>query len=324
MGKAAVAILLATYNGEAWLEEQIRSLRAQKHGDWTLFVRDDGSTDRTLSLLRDLAAADARIRIFEPDGERLGASGSFGRLLERVPSADAYFFCDQDDVWVEHKVSDSLALLAEAEEAVGNRVPVALHTDLELVGPRLEPLHPSHKRRMGFRARDPDPFPRLLAQNFVTGCTMVINPALREAALPIPDGVLMHDWWLALLAASMGRLVYWDHATVRYRQHGGNVSGAARPKGAWEGASDFAGRQADFERLMRKRFRQMELLETRLRERAPDSPRLAQLRDFLGAFRRNRLEGIAEGLRQGILMQGPARSLAYYLLLLKKGYPSGD
>ena len=221
-----IDILLATYNGAAWLEAQIDSLLAQDFADWRLLVRDDGSTDDTLAVLH--AQQDRlgeRLRILVDDRKNLGPAGNFARLLE-ASTADYVMFCDQDDVWLPGKISLTLGKMWEAEAACGTETPVLVHTDLQVVDEKLNLVAAS-----GHRYQQIDPYRggalgRLMVQNIATGCTVMLNRALRDRALPIPAAALMHDHWLSLVAAAFGKIAYLPVPTLLYRQHGGNQVGA--------------------------------------------------------------------------------------------------
>jgi glycosyltransferase involved in cell wall biosynthesis len=228
-----IDILLTVYNGAEFLAEQLRSLQAQTHRDWRLWVRDDGSTDRSEELVLAAAAEDARIRPVHAGSGRMGALGGFSWLLEHAGDGRAPYtmFCDQDDVWLPRKIEVTLAAMLRAEAELGSAVPVLVHTDLQVVDRGLEVIDPSFWHYQGI---DPElnGVNRILVQNTVTGCTAMINRALRERATPVPRDAVMHDWWLALVASSFGRLVPVREATILYRQHGRNDMGANRtPRG---------------------------------------------------------------------------------------------
>lgn len=221
-----IDILLATYNGAAWLEAQIDSLLAQDCQDWRLLVRDDGSTDATLAVLQaQQARLGERMRIVADDRKNLGPAGNFGCLLE-TSTADYVMFCDQDDVWLPGKISQTLARMRETETACGTATPVLVHTDLQIVDERLQLVAASGHRHQGIDPIRGDTLGRLLLQNIATGCTVMLNRALRERALPIPAGALMHDHWLILVAACFGKIAYLPVPTMLYRQHGANQVGA--------------------------------------------------------------------------------------------------
>lgn len=214
-------ILMSTYNGEEFLEAQLRSIQAQTVTDWTLLIRDDGSSDRTPDIVARFASADSRIRFVNPDDRvNLGIAKSF-HALAHLEDADFYFFSDQDDVWLPNKMQLKL------EEAVKHPtdVPLLVYTDLKVVDKTLNVLSESmiHSHSGGANT---DFIPQL-SDNTVTGNVMVANRALIQLWNE-SDELITHDWYLGLLAASCGRLLYIDIPTQLYRQHGRNAVGVRR------------------------------------------------------------------------------------------------
>lgn len=214
-----VNILMATYNGEKFLAQQIKSIQKQTFKEWNLLIRDDGSSDKTCDIIRNFTAKDSRIRfINENEHHNLGVIKSFFMLVN-YEVADFYFFSDQDDVWLPEKLSVSL----EAAKHKASDVPLLVYTDLKVVNQELNILQDSMIRAQSHHANTtllPE-----LTENTVTGGTMMINHALAEKWFT-PNDILMHDWFLALLAASLGEIIYLDLPTQLYRQHDNNVLGA--------------------------------------------------------------------------------------------------
>lgn len=214
-----VNILMATYNGEKFLAQQIESIQKQTFKEWNLLIRDDGSSDKTCNIIRNFTAKDSRIRfINENEHHNLGVIKSFFTLVN-YEVADFYFFSDQDDVWLPEKLSVSL----EAAKHKASDVPLLVYTDLKVVNQELNILQDSMIRAQSHHANTtllPE-----LTENTVTGGTMMINHALAEKWFT-PNDILMHDWFLALLAASLGEIIYLDLPTQLYRQHDNNVLGA--------------------------------------------------------------------------------------------------
>ncbi|HHD7449001.1 TPA: glycosyltransferase family 2 protein [Streptococcus agalactiae] len=214
-----VNILMATYNGEKFLAQQIESIQKQIFKEWNLLIRDDGSSDKTCDIIRNFTAKDSRIRfINENEHHNLGVIKSFFTLVN-YEVADFYFFSDQDDVWLPEKLSVSL----EAAKHKASDVPLLVYTDLKVVNQELNILQDSMIRAQSHHANTtllPE-----LTENTVTGGTMMINHALAEKWFT-PNDILMHDWFLALLAASLGEIIYLDLPTQLYRQHDNNVLGA--------------------------------------------------------------------------------------------------
>ncbi|HGA3668900.1 TPA: glycosyltransferase family 2 protein [Streptococcus agalactiae] len=214
-----VNILMATYNGEKFLAQQIESIQKQTFKEWNLLIRDDGSSDKTCDIIRNFTAKDSRIRfINENEHHNLGVIKSFFMLVN-YEVADFYFFSDQDDVWLPEKLSVSL----EAAKHKASDIPLLVYTDLKVVNQELNILQDSMIRAQSHHANTtllPE-----LTENTVTGGTMMINHALAEKWFT-PNDILMHDWFLALLAASLGEIIYLDLPTQLYRQHDNNVLGA--------------------------------------------------------------------------------------------------
>lgn len=214
-------VLLATFNGEAFLAEQLRSLRDQRDEDWVLVVRDDLSTDRTPFILEAFAANCRPGQVVRlPEGPaRLGALGNFLALLAQAPPGRRYAFCDQDDVWLPDKLlRASRALAGEAVDR-----PALYCARQRLVDGKLEEqgLSPPIPRPASLR--------NAFVQNIATGCTVVLNEAARQAILATPPpAITLHDWWAYLVTTAVGGHVIVDpHPVILYRQHGANVVGAA-------------------------------------------------------------------------------------------------
>lgn len=166
---------------------------------------------------------DCRINFLsELSSSNVGVKNSFLSLLYNVES-DYYFFCDQDDFWLPNKVKDTLELLKKKEK---DYTPICVHTDLKIVDQELTIINNSMIQSQGLYKEDT--LERLLVQNSVTGCTMAINDSLKKLALKKCDveKIIMHDWWLAIIAASYGSVELLDESTILYRQHGNNEVGA--------------------------------------------------------------------------------------------------
>lgn len=228
-----VDILLATYNGAKYLPEQLASLEAQTHSDWRLIVRDDGSDDGSVDLIRNWARDVKRALVVIEDGDtRLGPAASFGRLIAR---SDAPYFacCDQDDSWFETKIERLLSEVQSLEAEMGEDKPLLVHCDLEVVDEHLnatgkqfwEEAHITFVNIEGAASFD-RARASLLLQNVVTGCAMLGNANLRLRATPVREGVHVHDWWLALIAGHFGAVRAVPETLIKYRQHGANAIGA--------------------------------------------------------------------------------------------------
>ncbi len=222
-----VAIVMATYNGARFIEEQIHSIQAQSYSAWMLYVRDDGSSDDTVQKIMQIQCEDHRVKLVRDDLGNQGAIGNFSALMKVAlnANADYLFFADQDDVWYPEKLATMLLGIQSLERANGITTPLLVHCDLAVVSEVLQPIANSFVRYSRLSPSTAE-LGVLLCQNQVTGCACVINYALLELACPVPTNVLMHDWWLALLASSVGKIGFIPKQLVMYRQHAGNILGA--------------------------------------------------------------------------------------------------
>jgi len=222
MEAGSVQILLATYNGGEFLAEQLDSLFSQTFQSFTLLIRDDGSSDNTLAII---AAYEQRfpdrIQLLIDDKRNVGATQNFGLLLEQS-SANYIFFCDQDDVWLKNKMEVSLQKIRSLEDG-DVAVPCMVFSDMKSIDEKGVVISGSvwHQLKLA-----PKYFtlPRLLVQNIPHGCTMVINRAMRNLAYPVPQQAILHDHWIALLAAACGKWAAITEPTILLRDHSANVT----------------------------------------------------------------------------------------------------
>lgn len=226
MTQVRAEILMTTYNGESYVRAQLDSILAQKDERWHLTVSDDGSTDATAEILDDYATRYPDKITRYRSGRRFGqACAHFLHLMSRCDAA-YMLFCDQDDVWYPEKVGRMLEAFTRAEREHGADTPVLVFSDLTPVDEQLRPLAES---MMAYQDQRTDGFDyrALLMQNVVTGGAAGMNRALaRRAATERTEGIIMHDWWVAAVAARFGQIVYLPEALSAYRQHGDNVVGA--------------------------------------------------------------------------------------------------
>ncbi|MDR2548602.1 MAG: glycosyltransferase family 2 protein [Desulfobulbus sp.] len=223
-----IDILLATFNGETFLREQWDSLLGQSYTNWRLIIRDDGSSDHSVEMIREFKRQNPEKILFDDeDCQSKGACGNFSCLLGKSTS-DYIMLCDQDDVWRPDKVSKTIELMKSIEQKYGHDKPILIHTDLRIVDEQLQPIFSSLLKYQHLSPHSGSQMHRLLTQNIATGCTMMINRPLLKLATPIPKKAIMHDWWLALIAALFGKISFLDESTILYRQHHKNCVGAKR------------------------------------------------------------------------------------------------
>jgi len=312
VAKPVIDILLATYNGEAFLAEQLDSLLNQTYGDWSLLVRDDGSCDNTLAVLNSYQSRLAgRMRILPSNGLRLGPGGSFSELLLNA-EAEYIMLCDQDDVWFPDKIERTLAEMRRLESVHGPDSSCLVFSDVAVVDERLRVVAPS-----GWRSQKADPvtgtrLSRLVLMNPGNGCTMMVNRALLAMAAPIPPEALMHDYWLALVATAFGHTGVLREPTLYYRQHGRNELGNKRWGRAY--ISNLLRNVAAARQAMERHRRQAFVFYERYLDRLRDGDRVA-LRAYVQlperAFWRKRFDII----QHRIFYVGALRNLGWFILV---------
>lgn len=309
-----VDILLATYNGARYLPEQLDSLLHQTEVLPRIIISDDGSSDETLSIIGRLEAMyPGRIKRL-PQGPGRGASANFNYLLA---STDAHyvFLADQDDVWDQDKVVISLDKMWALEQEHGTETPLLVHTDLRVMDESLQLISPSFFEFQNLK-KSRDQFKDLLFQNTVTGCTVLANRALLNKALPIPSAAMMHDWWLALVAAAFGKIGFVDKATMSYRQHGSNTVGAR----GWTMAFilDRLGQltsRRSAGALLSPLFFQITAFMANYRH-AMASQRLKMLSDCVAMMGQSNFSRVFVALRDGFRKHGALRTAGLYWALL--------
>lgn len=324
---SAVFVVLATYNGARYVNDQIESIRRQSYPDWTLLIRDDQSTDATGQLIGQLAAADKRIQVLDDGGPRLGAAQNFGRLLQEAYDRGAryVFAADQDDVWRPDKLHKQLARMWEVESAESEPSPQLVYSDLRVVDEHLQVVDPSFLRCSRLPLETAEPWKTLIGRSFVLGCACLVNRPLLEFALPLPPEAVMHDWWLALCASAVGRISPVAEPLVFYRRHGANFSGPVR---FWESLNPLRHSWRQRWRIGTASFRQslaqVHALRTRLDQRTPGAfPELEASLDLCcQVFQRSipRARGLYELYRLGVPQIDLPRRLLYYLCLVSGGW----
>ena len=209
-----VDILVATYNGEKYIRAQLLSLLFQSHEAIRVLVHDDGSTDATREIVREIAAKDSRVKLIE-DGVTCGnASENFMHLL-KFSSADAVMFCDQDDIWFDNKVAVMLERLKINEPSVPQVIyseSYAWYADRGIDGKAMN-THPTDLKSF------------LFLNGAFQGCATLFNGAMRDFLRHWQGPLWMHDHTLALIALSLGRVTYLSTPLMLYRRHPESVTG---------------------------------------------------------------------------------------------------
>ena len=222
----AYEVVMATCNGASYLDEQMASILQQSLPPERLLVADDGSTDDTLErLVQWQRRSVIPIELLPASQhERLGSCRNFERLLQ-ASRASYVMLADQDDIWDHNKAELLLQEMAQLEACRGVDSPLLVHADLRLIDADGRARAASFYRRQGLHP-ERQSLLQVGLQNVVTGCAAVVNGACVVQALPFPADVVLHDWWLALVAAQAGGMSYLPQPCVSYRQHSTNVVGA--------------------------------------------------------------------------------------------------
>ena len=218
----SILVLLSTYNGEAYIKEQLDSLFSQKDVEVSVLVRDDGSSDGTHQILDSFKD---RFSLEWYKGEHFGVQKSYMELMEMAASKDFdYFaFCDQDDVWDEDKLSVGLRRVRRCEERWGLDVPILYYSGQHLVDKNLNLIeeHILKRHRTNYA--------RFLV-NDAAGCTEVFNRRLLDIAVQYEPGYMLtvDTWILKICLAVGGKMIVDPEAHLSYRQHGNNTVGVKR------------------------------------------------------------------------------------------------
>lgn len=214
MKNPKVAIIMSTYNGEKYIVEQLESLFSQTYKDTRIYIRDDGSTDNTVKILKKYATA-GKIEFFA--GKNLGCSGSFLEALEIAynDSNDFFAFCDQDDRW--HK--DKVERIVQKISSKNQEKPIMYFSDVMYCDKELNPIKKSNVDDARIS------FPNSLVDIAGLGMSSAYNRKMvEEIVLAGKTDVYYHDIWPYMIAAGFGKVIHDHAATADYRRTGENVS----------------------------------------------------------------------------------------------------
>ena len=215
-----LAILMCTFNGENFLKEQLDSIQNQNYKNWILYVNDDGSIDKTLDILKAYQKKWGIKKMFIRQGPKKGFQNNFLQIIcDKKINADLYFLCDQDDIWMPHKLSHTLKKLS-----IFNLAKPTLYCA------RTTYVSSKNNKILGqsdLFSKKPS-FKNAIVQSIAGGNTMAFNNRLKKAVQKnFKVDVVSHDWWLYLLNEYIGGKTYYDkESTILYRQHSGSLIGA--------------------------------------------------------------------------------------------------
>lgn len=216
-----IEILMATYNGEKYVGEQIDSIIHQTYENWKLLIRDDNSTDKTLEILKEYEKKDKRIKVIEDKKGNLGFVKNFEELLN-CSTEEWVMFSDQDDYWVENKIEKYIATLNMNHNDIFGR-PVLVHSNSFICDDNLKIIENEFINSNIASKYNEDSY---YFAYFVQGSTVLINREIIDLALPFSKNVTVHDRYFHLLAEFLGKRVFINESLIKYRQHSNNKIGA--------------------------------------------------------------------------------------------------
>ncbi len=223
-----INILLAVYNGEKYLEAQLNSLMSQTYQEFKVIVRDDLSSDSTVKIIEKYQKEfPNKIELLSDDLGNLRSSKCFMQLLSQSGNGEYIMFCDQDDIWLPNKIELSLNKIKSLEKVEGN-IPLLVFSDLSVVNDQLCIFQKSFWQYQKLSPEYATDWKKLLAQNVITGCTIIMNSKAKEVSLPFHLPYMIHDQWIGVNVAKHGKIDYLPAQTILYRQHDHNVAGAHR------------------------------------------------------------------------------------------------
>ena len=223
-----VDIVMATFNGGKYLRVQLDSILNQTYKNIRIIIRDDGSKDDTVEIIREYREKYPEKIVLISDNVQCGSSKS--NFMQAMKSATAeYVMCsDQDDYWLPDKIQHSIDRMLEIEQKIGKDKPVLVFGTYQPVDENLKGIKEQKKNRQESAYKLV--FTNLLVQNYVNGCLMLMNRSLVDAMGDYNDAILMHDWWAVLIASGAGTVEHIDEVMMLYRQHCNNVVGAVNVK----------------------------------------------------------------------------------------------
>lgn len=216
MKQNKVQILLSTYNGEKYLEQLLDSLVNQEYVDISILIRDDGSTDDTLSIIESYIDSNKDVEIFLIKGKNIGYQKSFFELVKLAGDADYYAFCDQDDYWLSDKMYSAVKLL----KLENNSIPLLYTSNVTTVDSDLQPLN----KNLFKENRVLDIY-ESFQKSILPGCTFVFNNSAREAISRYDGYCESHDWAIYCICNTLGKVVFDNNPKILYRLHGNNTIG---------------------------------------------------------------------------------------------------
>lgn len=310
-----VRIIMATYNGEKYVREQIESILANTYTAWKMTICDDCSTDGTVSILKEYEEKYKDKIEVKCNNKNIGVVKNFLTAIKECDD-DYIMLCDQDDVWRDTKIENAVRrMLSEelnGEERIFNQkrkpaaecIPVVYFSDATVVDEELNTINSSFHKSSNLDITKLD-LSHMLMENKVIGCTMMFNKAVKNKITKLPNDIKMHDWWIALIGAAFGKIVYSKRKTVLYRQHNENVIGVEEfSKYAKEAAATLESKKVNIIENEKQALAFLELYKNELSEENKEI-----LETFAYLEQNNWITKRTKMIKYGFLKSGFARNL---------------
>ena len=307
-----ITIVMGTYNGEKYVGEQLDSLLGQTLLPDRILILDDCSADSTPQILeryaQDYPGLIEVVRNRENSG---GSARNFMSMMTTVRD-DYLMLCDQDDVWLPDKIQLSYDAITAMEAQWGVEVPCLMHSDLRVVDEDLTPDANSF-RESTFANYDRTTLRDQLIQNTATGCTIMYNRALANLITRAPQHMVMHDWWISLIAAAFGHMGHIDDCTILYRQHRANQIGVTDMR-TWRYKFARLFNPGQVKADIAKTYPQAQEFLQFFADRLTPA-QITLLQDYCSIPARSKLGRIASVIRWGFWKTGFSRNVAYLLFI---------
>ena len=311
-----VSILMATYNGARYLEEQLDSIINQTYQDWSLWIHDDGSKDNTLAILESYCQRyPDRINLMESQKKNLGAKGNFAFIYETVKEAEYYVFCDQDDIWNRDKLSRLISVM-NAEDI---REPALIYHNVQVVNQEKKLIANSYFEYNNVIIREAQKLQQILMYNYIPGCTMMLNHSLKKKIACIPEGCIMHDWWILLSAIALNaKMIKVNQTLGRYRLHHSNNMGLKKETNSSSllqcfDLKNLKGYRDNNLKMKADRIKQTTLLLQIYGEDLSQYETI--LKDFLQILKsKHKLINYYTSVKKGFVLQNTIKTLKFYLI----------
>lgn len=313
MKQGIVTILLACYNGENFIAEQLDSILDQTCQNWQLIIRDDNSIDKTSRIINEYHLRfPEKIFILEDGLGNVGSVQNFNILLQYAKHAEYIMFCDQDDVWMPGKVALTFTKMQEAEKNYSLSEPLLVYTNFTYADASLNVL----ESKLKFSATKIQNLQlnHLLAQNPAYGCTMMINKSLATIINYVSPSAENHDYWIALVAATFGKIIYIPESTLLYRQHQQNISGQHDNDSLKKRVQRNIYQKKIFQDVERK-FKMAIAFKHQYKELL-NAAQSSVINDFINLYKQKSLQVFFRNLKNGVRRQTFSQTVLFYLAVL--------